>query len=479
MKVLHVGWGFQPFRGGGLIEYAEDLMEVQAHNGYQVGYFCTGRFSIIINKPFLKQWKSNKGYTVYEVWNPTIIGGFDFGIKDPVADVIEPVTEKLFMQVVKDFAPDIVHIQEVLGVPTSVFKQLRVLNIKTVFTIEDYFYLCPTLKLVLPGGNTCRIKGAELGRQCAICCNNAPRHNLSYKLHMMYPKLLNSSFIKGVKKIKKALLKTAARQHLPPPVKLDEKLVADFNMRRESNLQIIKDMDLVIAMSGKVAAIFNYYEALDNMITLNLTLKHIDSIKGRLFNGAAGHVIVFALINALNTPLKGRYLVLQLFEMINECGWKDRVQFKIMGYISDEDAILLKKYPFISIAGKFNAADLDTILNDLDIHIGIVPSVWEEAYGYVGIEFLAKGIPVIGNDMGGIPDYVTDETGWLNKTCDADGLFQIIEGIINNPAKVDSLNKNLVNNRHKYIKGIAEHFEEMDRLYKGLFKQTYKVNTLV
>jgi len=29
MRVLHIGLGFSPWRGGGLIEYAEDLMEKQ------------------------------------------------------------------------------------------------------------------------------------------------------------------------------------------------------------------------------------------------------------------------------------------------------------------------------------------------------------------------------------------------------------------------------------------------------------------
>lgn len=27
MKIFHIGWGFRPWRGGGLIEYTEDLME--------------------------------------------------------------------------------------------------------------------------------------------------------------------------------------------------------------------------------------------------------------------------------------------------------------------------------------------------------------------------------------------------------------------------------------------------------------------
>ena len=53
----------------------------------------------------------------------------------------------------------------------------------------------------------------------------------------------------------------------------------------------------------------------------------------------------------------------------------------------------------------FAPAELDAILDEVDV--GLMPSVWEEAYGYAGVEFLAKGIPVIANAIGGMPDYVT------------------------------------------------------------------------
>src|SRR3712207_8608199 len=40
-----------------------------------------------------------------------------------------------------------------------------------------------------------------------------------------------------------------------------------------------------------------------------------------------------------------------------------------------------------------------------------------------GVEMLAKGVPIIGNAMGGIVDYLKPGvTGWLNSTNSADGL---------------------------------------------------------
>lgn len=39
-------------------------------------------------------------------------------------------------------------------------------------------------------------------------------------------------------------------------------------------------------------------------------------------------------------------------------------------------------------------------------------------YGYAGVKFLAKGIPVIANALGEMPEYTRPRvTGWLNRSC--------------------------------------------------------------
>ena len=82
-----------------------------------------------------------------------------------------------------------------------------------------------------------------------------------------------------------------------------------------------------------------------------------------------------------------------------------------------------------------------------------MPSVWEEAYGYAGVEFLAKGIPVIANAIGGMPDYTREgETGWLNRSCSAEELARIIAGIVDRPEQVVELNERLIATRDSVVK---------------------------
>ena len=44
----------------------------------------------------------------------------------------------------------------------------------------------------------------------------------------------------------------------------------------------------------------------------------------------------------------------------------------------------------------------------------IFPSLWAEPFGIVGIEAMARGVPVVGFNVGGVRDWLEDEkTGYL------------------------------------------------------------------
>lgn len=89
-------------------------------------------------------------------------------------------------------------------------------------------------------------------------------------------------------------------------------------------------------------------------------------------------------------------------DALDEAGLSYRLT--VFGHVEPRLGTRLLRSPAVVLHGSYEASDLDRILDD--VHVGLVPSVWEEAYAYVGVEFLAKGIPVLGSRIGGIPDYV-------------------------------------------------------------------------
>ena len=172
MRLLHVGWGFSPWRSGGLIRYAEDVMALQAARGHEVHYLCSGRHYPRLAGPRLKRW-TRAGVRVHEVVNPPILVGVERGTREPERDLDEPRLERLFRRLLVDeVRPDVVHVQELLGMPSSILDIAREAGVPVVMTLQDYFPLCPTLRLLDADGNRCLDPAVRPA--CAMACAGAP-----------------------------------------------------------------------------------------------------------------------------------------------------------------------------------------------------------------------------------------------------------------------------------------------------------------
>jgi glycosyltransferase involved in cell wall biosynthesis len=61
--------------------------------------------------------------------------------------------------------------------------------------------------------------------------------------------------------------------------------------------------------------------------------------------------------------------------------------------------------------GAYRPDDLDAILARFDV--GVIPSLWEEAYAYVGPEMLSRGLPLIVSSRGAMTEYTRHEVNGL------------------------------------------------------------------
>ena len=73
----------------------------------------------------------------------------------------------------------------------------------------------------------------------------------------------------------------------------------------------------------------------------------------------------------------------------------------------------------------------------------VVPSIWPEPFGLVGLEAFAYSKPVIGFDVGGIPEWLDHEhTGLLVPVGDEEGLTQAVERLLYDPALCARMGEN-------------------------------------
>lgn len=474
MKVLHIGWGFIPWRGGGLIEYTEDLMHAQVSLGYDVAYFFSGRHYPLFRRPFLKKWRKD-GVRMYELINCPVLHAGHLGTRNPDQDLNEQSSERTFENVLDKWQPDLIHIQELAGFPSSLIEIAKSRDLPVIMTLEDYFLLCPTLKLFDYKREICSSK--EVGDKCIICCANAPAglgHSIRPILRYEATRLLKlgpgaNNWITKMKNL------VRSGRHLSKSGSAESTVTSDplplagleeaFQHRRDVNVSRLNMVDLLIGQSRRVTEIYCKLGIQpERARTVHTTLEHLGTIQPKLLADRR-EPISFATMNGCASVEKGAKLILGALHRLQEWGLSTKFRLIIMGSI-DPDF----RQDFLSLAnvvcsGYYDRNHLNHLLEPVDV--GIVPSIWEEAYGYVGVEFLAKGIPVIGNRMGGIADYVLPgETGWLNEDNSAEGLANVMASLIRNPEQISAMNRNVVASHDRIIKAMDAHVAEIDTIYK-------------
>ncbi len=463
MRILHVGSGFRPWRRGGLVAYAEDLMLEQARRGWSVDYFFAGRQFPLARDPRLHTW-DRAGVAMLEVVNSPL---YDHG-RQPDLEMAEPRLEGLLARVLEERRPEMVHVQELAGLPFSLLEVVRARGIPTVVTLQDYFPVCSTFKLIDAEGKVCMRR--EIGADCAATTAADSRDpgllvaaTIEHELHKRLLHRFRSDWAREPFEWMSARLgaleaRRRARGVAPAP------LVA-FQRRRERNLELLNQADCVIAMSRRVAEIYTYL-GLDptRLLTIQLTLAHLERLTPRRM-ATPGRPLTFATLAGFESEPKGALLLIEAMRMLEDRARAGELRLRVFGHVDPRFRDLAAGMPGVEIGRHFGASALDSILDDVDV--GLMPSIWEEAYGYVGVEFLAKGIPVIANAIGGMPDYTREgETGWLNRSLSAEELARIMAGILDEPEQVVRLNERLITARETVVKPFARHADEMEAVYR-------------
>ncbi len=482
MRILHTGWGFRPWRTGGLIAYAEDLMQAQAETGHCVGYFCAGRQYPLLRRPRLHRW-SRSEVRVFEVLNSPIHVALDMGTSDPLQELDEPHTERLFRQVLAEFRPDLLHLQELFGLPSSLIDIAHEAHVPVIMTLQDYLPLCPTLKLFDTEERVCLRR--DPGEQCSLCCAAAPTDSKdllrpTLGVHLVnlgrrMPRSRDAAWRAFHLASKRAPHRRSPKgspvqdRTVPPMVEAapPRAPAAAYQRRRDENVERLSRADLLLAMSHRVREIYSQLGVHPKRLrTLHLTVEHLASLRPRSFDGPP-RPLRFATLNGAASVQKGGALILEAVRRLDAAGLGDDYTLAVHGLVEERFATELERSPAVSVEGPYDAGALDELLEGVDV--GIVPSVWEEAYAYVGVEFLAKGIPVIGNARGGITDYIQPgETGWLNEDSSGRGLAQLMAAAIRRPEDVCRLHGRIVARRDELIKTLDHHVCELEDIYRGV-----------
>lgn len=483
-RVLHVGFGFAPWMINGLIIYVESLMQGQAQAGLDVGYFFAGRQLPMFRRPFLHRWRRGE-VRMFEWLNSTVVVGRHQGTRDPERDLGDAGTERAFTRVLARFGPDLIHVHDLGGLPSSILTVGRDHDLPVVMTLHDYQSLCPTIKLFDADGRICtRLRPGDM---CTVCCAHAPADNhddvdrtLRYeraRIRSSVPHLDAALRRPAIRAIGDAGIRLTEREGPdrtsgsgPPAASARSAEPAAYDRRREVNLIRLSELDALVTFSERSRDVCRALGVEGSRIrTLRMTPRHVEELRPKR-SPEPHNPLRFAALNAASSPQKGAHVLVDALAELTQRGLDDRFQLSIWGWVAPDVREALAAHPSVLLPGVYGIDKLDDMLEDIDV--GVVPSVWEEVYGFVGLEYLAKGIPVIGSALGGIPEYVRPgQTGWLNQTSSAAELADLMAAAIEDPGQVRRLGRTAIELRDELITPFSSQLAELSELYERVLSR--------
>jgi len=367
------------------------------------------------------------------------------------------IITEAFENLLNEINPDVVHIQHLLFLSIGIIRAAKERNIPVVFTLHDYWLLCPQGQLLKSNTRVCQ-------QYTASDCVRCMKYQLSLKKRAMhiYWSLRNALpdfLMRAIKNIYFVCVRLLflSREEEKRQIELRQ-----IRLRQASEM-----VDIFLAPSQFLRNKFIDFGIPESKIInfpygLDQSYFKENNLKGKRDK------FYFVFIGTL-LPSKGVHLLIQAFKRMNRAN----VELKIYGsenvyrgleyYLGHIKRIGRGKN--IRFMGGYKNEDVGSILLEADVLV--IPSIWYENSPLVIQEaFLAKRL-VIASRIGGIPELVNDGVnGLLFNPGNVKDLQEKMECIIDNPDIIEKFKRNM-----PLIKSIEDNAKEMEEIYINLISK--------
>ena len=342
------------------------------------------------------------------------------GSKLKALDVIYSKENKKKMEEALDeFKPDLVHLNNFQRqLSASIIDPIKSRNIPIVFTAHDVQAICPAITMMDNDKNICEkcMKGKYLNCIKKKCNKGSTLKSIVGALEGYYYRTKNI-YTKKIDFI------------ITPSEFYREKMIEDG------------------ISENKIKALHNFVELKDYDLEVS------DEEYALYFGRLSKEKGILNLINAFTKLKEGKLYIAgegpekeTIENIIKENKLEDRV--KLLGFLnSDQMKETIRKCKFV-----------------------VVPSIWYENCPYSVMETLAIGKPVIGADIGGIPELVKNEqSGLTYKYDDIDDLASKMETLFNNEELVTEYGANAKKQANE-LYGKDMYYKNIMSIYEKLVK---------
>lgn len=405
MKILHICTGWPLSYKGGITNYVRSLAQIQYENGQDV---------YVMGAPDDNKYEFN--YIEYESKEIKPFTYTPLEDKEALAK-IKCVLEK------ENF--DIIHVHAIEYVDWDLYTILH--KYHYVVSLHDYCFICARIYMYSNRFGVCNRYDEK---KCSKCVSYLDRYG-----HMRgIVARLNNKFS----------LKLDV-PHLPQNI---------TTIRYQKFSQLLNGSDYILPVSKKVEEIFRNSGITAKSKVLHIGNDSADHFKNEIVYNSNPHTMKIVFLGRL-TDYKGGFLFLKIAEHYKN---NPNIEFHFLGNSAEFSEKL--KVAGIIDEGKYNPKDLSKLLENYDL--GMVLSIWHDNGPQVVMELLNNRIPVIGTRMGGIPDFVNSDNGFLfdpYSQTEIENLYDFLDHLT--PEKVLSLKKNI-----KPTTTPKQHYCELMKVYQ-------------
>lgn len=410
MKILHICTGWPLSFKGGITNYVRSLAQVQYENGEDV---------YVMGAP--DQHKYDFNYIEYDSKK---IKPFTF----------TPLEDKNGLSKISTFLDkekfDIIHIHAIEYVDWDLYTILN--KYHYVVSLHDYCFICPRVYMYSNKFGVCNRYDEK---KCAKCVSYLDRYRI----------------VRGV--VNRLSNKFLLKLNVPY---LPQKITS---IRYQKFSKLLNGSDYLLPVSEKVEKIFHDSGIIAKSKVLHIGNETANNFKSEIVYNTEPHVMKLVFLGRL-TDYKGGLLFLKIAEHYKD---NPNVEFHFLG----KSGAFSDKMIAAGIIdeGPYNPKDLSKLLENFDL--GMVLSIWHDNGPQVVMELLNNRIPVIGTRMGGIPDFVNMNNGFIFDPYskeEIENLYNFIDSL--SPEKVLSLKKNI-----KPTITPEEHYHELMKVYRNILHE--------
>ncbi|MDL0252008.1 glycoside hydrolase family 99-like domain-containing protein, partial [Clostridioides difficile] len=378
--------------------------------------------SKIENETFYILYKKKNKLILDEYRDSKLINTYNYycGDLSSVVEYTNPLFKLIYSAILVNFKIDLIHIHHLKNHTFDIIYEAKSLNLPIIITIHDYYLVCPKINLI--DRNNCCCVNRETKELCGEC--------MSEEIGMSFEEL--HLYREEVSKI---LL--MCNEVIIPNKSVSEVLLIHYYCIKEK-IRVIEH-----GQTGEVS-------------------KYAPTYKNGKFN--------VAFVGGLK-PCKGSK---EIIKIIKNCTDKD-INFFVFGTIDDKDFDDIPSHN-INCTGNYFRKDIYKLLEENEIHIVCILSIWPETFCYTLSESWQCNIPVITVDIGATGERVKNGGGILitGNNIGESTLKSIIE-LKNDRNKYESLCKTVKNIK---LRDIGEMSKDYSNLYFSYMKNVMLDNKI-